>query len=212
MMKKRFVFLALLLLLSGCSSPHTEAEIYLEEKYGENFTFQKITGGGWDSSTKYIFTSDSHPEDGITVRHIAEGVYRDNYAGIKYRERTEQLLRSILTECYGEDFFLIYVVNGMDTAFGATFEEYKKKVTMDFTAIVRYPLQDREEAVKKLEIAMTREFGQGSATIYFDEDIDLSFLTMDNYSASYLEKKTYDGRLHVFMSDPNEGFTTIKWN
>ena len=204
------ILLTYLLLLTGCRSIHTEAEQYLEDKYGENFTFQSAYGGGTDASTKYSFTSDRLPGESITVRWLGENEFRDNYTGLKYQDQTRQLFRSMLTECYGADIFLIYDVNIMDIGYGTTFDEYKKDAILNFTAIVRCPLADKEEAVRKLEQVMTRELRHASATIYFDADVDLSKITIENYYASYLEKKTYEGRLYVSMSDTN-GFKIVRW-
>ena len=210
-MRKEVLILtvALLISLTGCGNTSSQAESYLEGKYGENFIFQGGSSGGIDSSATYWFTSDSLPDANIMVYRAGEE-FRDNYTGVKYKEQTEQLIRSMLTECFGPDVFVIYQVPNMQTGSGTTFEEYKKSAVITYTAIVRYSLTDRDDAVKRLEEVTKRELGSGGATIYFDADIDLSTLTSDNYYTAYLEKKLYDARLHTYMNDTS-GFSDVEW-
>lgn len=195
---------------------------YINEKYGEEFQFEKMFGGFLGSDThKCIVSSEKYPGKGITVRRIrvnCENDFSDNYMAVTYEDRTRELVEDVVHGCYGDDALIMYYLDS--NAFPSkntdwnSFEEYiaDPSASIYFTAIINYQFEkaDRDRVLKSLEEKLVSSGLCCGGKLYFCRNVDLTSLNSQNYYSDFLQYKTYDECLYFDMST-NQGITKSDW-
>jgi hypothetical protein len=107
---------------------------YMEEKYGEKFTFIKSEVGMSFSNTRYVYVScESLPGKEIVVTVVREKgnieTYRDKYMNVYFEDSVDEYISSIANN-YFDEFTYRFAIMGtsvLTTYLGMTFDEYLKK-------------------------------------------------------------------------------------
>lgn len=81
-----------------------QALVYMEEKYGEVFTFAAPWGDSTRGTREILVTCESIPGQRILVQvenfREEDKIFRDNYLAVKYREQTVEFFRSCAGDFY----------------------------------------------------------------------------------------------------------------
>lgn len=81
-----------------------QALAYMEEKYGETFTYSASYGNSMSGTREFLVTCDSLPGKQILVQvenfRSNDRVFRDNYLAVKYQDATISLFRGCFSDSY----------------------------------------------------------------------------------------------------------------
>ncbi len=196
---------------------------YINDKYDDNFTYIGPCGGYLGSSIHKIFvSSEKFPNRDVTVIcNLIDGkeLYSDNYIGVKFENKTKELIRKTLVSCFGNSVFLCYAVDltasYKDSNDDTTFEDYigDPSSAINFTAIIEYNYSDNSinEISEKLRNALSDAGLCCGGMLYFGNNIvQLADLTDENYYEVYVNKNEYWANLYFSMLT-KDGFDIEKW-
>lgn len=196
---------------------------YMNAKYDDTFVFVRVFGGTpWTKTHKIYAESEKYPGRYVTVECYSdrsEEIFYDNYMGVVYEADTEDLIRSIISDCFSPECFISYGVNNIATSSSysrdTSFADYiaEPGSGIFFTAIVKYDMDDAAKEAKAMELER-RIVEAGlccGGKIYLGKDIDnISTLTDENYYLECLKDKKYDRSLYFNMTS-NDGFEKTDW-
>ena len=219
---KLLVFIMLIVGVSGCmfnkkDSFQQQAQDYLSEKYGEQFTYLDTYGSysGTDVHEIY-FSSQKYSNAEITVQCVKNGSeyeFTDNYLSIRFAQRTDELLRSIIDDLFGSNYFYLRKISRYGSSEKVTdfsdFSQYIADPSSDIvlTAIVSCEVNDTEAMERRIMDALQRSGIRCKGTIYFDPlRTDFSDLSEANYEKEYLMKATYQKMLVITLDNGNYRF------
>lgn len=104
---------------------------YMEEKYGEPFTYLAPWGNSMSGNREILVTCASLPEQQILVQvenfKSDEAIYRDNYHAVKYQEEVINFFQTTAAETFGTvNAFYVPSKQGLsaDLPADASFENY----------------------------------------------------------------------------------------
>ena len=141
--------------LCGCSEDRQEegmeksgniidqALSYMEEKYGESFTYVRPAGDSFSGTYMLMVSCESLPEREIQVE-IADfqsdnPVFMDNYLALKYEADTRSFLQTCAEEAFGRAEVFYSAANGGQSASlpgDASFSAYLEDRRVSLTATV----------------------------------------------------------------------------
>lgn len=85
-------------------TPNRLALNYMEEKYGETFTYAAPCGNSLSGTRELLVTCNSFPDRQILVQienfKSDNRIYRDNYLAVKYESETLEFFRSCASDFY----------------------------------------------------------------------------------------------------------------
>lgn len=88
------------------SNANELALAYMEEKYGESFTFLAPWGNSMSGNREILVTCESLPEEQILVQvenyKTDEAIYRDNYLAVKYQDEVIDFFKTTAAEFFGD--------------------------------------------------------------------------------------------------------------
>lgn len=147
-MTKKMIIAAMLLVAviiggTGCmlkKQPSSETKpstnelalAYMEEKYGETFTYYGPWGDSMTGTRQILVTCDSLPEQTIVVqienfRDEGNSIYRDNFLAVKYRKETVEYFEKLANEYFDKTRVVYEVALGgqsVEMSAEAALEEY----------------------------------------------------------------------------------------
>lgn len=221
------VILIMLIGVSGCMSKGNDAIgkmlEHMNEKYDDQFTYNRPYGGGPSAkSKKIICSSEKFPDKDIWVMYQedADGnvLIFDNYMGVKFEQQTRNLLNQTLTKVFGSEYKLFYTVNLQAATKGAsnemTFEEYIKEPSSSIGIVVIVKQRDgleRSDVEQELERAI-QEAGLCCrlGTIYFDAGTGYYDEVTTETLSTYCNQKHYKECLQFSMDDIS-AFSSCEW-
>ena len=172
---------------AGSSAPQSTLPIdermmeYINSRYDESFEFYGRKSGIYSSvQFNILVTSAKYPGELINVLYAVEDgveIFNDNYLYFVYREQTEALLGSILTDAFSHDFKLFYGMDppvGVNTVPGdASFYEYISNDAswIMFTAVLAPGYGDGTNLIERLREGFAA-YGMivVNATVYLADD------------------------------------------
>ena len=140
------------LFFSGCNylfpTEEYKLELYLEEKYKEDFTFVgEVEYQGYGSQEAYLFSTTSHPNAEILARFdTSTGSNKDNYMDILYEEQACEVLKKTLEGIYGDAPVAICMhdYRESDLPDVYSFEDYMKFQTPNLLAVLYYDIPEEQ--------------------------------------------------------------------
>ena len=194
------------LIFGGCKylfpTEEYKLELYLEQKYEEDFTFiRMVEYHAYGSQEAYIFSSASHPEAEILARYdTSTGTNKDNYTDILYEEQACEVLKKTLQSIYGDVPFTacIYDYRESDLPDVYAFEDYMKFQTPNILAIMYYDIPEEriQEYIDITEKAVHTSESPFNVALFIETD-EPDLDEFNRYTiASYASGNTYD---HLLM-------------
>lgn len=195
------------LIFGGCKylfpTEEYKLELFLEQKYGEDFTYTRtVEYHAYGSQEAYIFSSASHPEAEILARYdTSTGRNNDNYTDILYEEQACEVVKKTLENVYGDVPFAacIYDYRESDLPDVYAFEDYMKFQTPNILAVMYYDIPEEkiQEYIDITEKAVNDSESPFNVALFIETDApDLD--GFNRYAiTTYASGNTYD---HLVMT------------
>lgn len=198
---------------------------YLEEKYGESFSFVEVTGGSLGSTEKSIIVSSRrYPEAKIIARRVVnqngEEQFSDNYMAYVFRQEVFGTMKEAFGRVY-RDYKVAYVPTQMplapDIGPDTALEDYMVDTASQLDAVIfigdEISEQNRDEKLEQLRMTL-KELGLNmGATLIFTDHEALAGIDEEDYSSyeAYLLQSSLPKLRCDFLLDEDFEFIYADW-
>jgi len=224
-MKKTLVFFMVIILTigaCGCMKRDTKNDrmmSYINNKYDDNFTFERIYGGSAGSDVdKIIVSSEKYPGKEIRVicsESDGKEIFSDTYLNIKFEEETYNYLSNSLSEIFGLNIYLKYIPDDIssmkDASDDTTFSEYisNEDTYIYFSAAVCSEVTDENIVFDKIKNVFSDAVVCGD--IYFiSENVVLSGDNGKSNALEYIKQGKYKKSL-FFIKKTIDEYSKVEW-
>lgn len=195
-----FVILA----LAGCSSGPSSNDLaiqYMEEKYGESFTYASAWGNSLYGNHELLVSCDSLPElvlVEIEDYRSEDRVFRDNYLAVKYADQTQQFIQDSANAVFGYAKVHYHVTRtGLSETLptNVSFEEYLADQRAELLPLIEVPqsnFSSREQLFQMLD-TLTK-YG----TLYYGQVVIVEDDNFGKFSEDELETQMTTGEILGF--------------
>ena len=216
--------LAAALAITGCSGGGLRGEMieYMEDKYGEEFTFIDSTGGSLGSSEKQILvSSDRFPGEEILVSHYDDGIsdngtFCDNYMAFEYEDAVLSGFEAAASAVYG-NCTVIYepVAMPLDPDVGpdTSLAEYMSDPASNLSAEIFVSDQQAGDRDAMLESFRGQLQARGlcpGVTLLFVSPDELPGISIENHT-DYLREEGLVSMRCDFLLDASYDFVYDDW-
>ena len=131
---------------------------YLEEKYGEEFTYAAAYGSSTSGTREFYATCDSLPGQRVLVQvenfQEETRIFRDNYLAVKYQQQTIDYLREQVTAGYPSvNIFYEANTEGLDLPADADFAQYLREGSAKLIVMLELKASEVTDTARMDEIA-----------------------------------------------------------
>lgn len=189
---------------TGCMQQSNEsfrehALLYMEEKYGEPFTYVSPWGSSYASKgiQEILVRCESKPED-ILVRGVKNGdvyTFSDSYLAVKYKDQMVSAVKAVSDEVFGESKVFYKVMKqalSPDLPADAEFEVYSTDPASGIVVYIAIPRHAFDDSLVQTFAEVFQKTGiAASVQLLVTEEGTYSGLDMEQFN-DCVTKRTYD--------------------
>ncbi len=197
-----FFLFPVMLMSAGCNylfpTEENRAEVFLEQKYGEDFTYiRTVEYFGYGSQEAFLFSSDSHPDAEILARYdTSTGKHKDNYMDIMYENQACETVKKSLKKVYGDAPVAIcmYDYRESDLPDVYSFEDYMTIQTPNLLAVMYYDIPEEKvrEYIDRTDMTAANSELPYNLVLFIETDEPGANGYNRNQIISYAAGNTYD--------------------